>query len=405
MKKALNDIKEKQPAQYGKSSVIALAIAAVLFLAALFFIYSKDILNGAGDIFWEFGEEKVEFEKASVIDIVSEDYEPQDTADNEYRGSQELAVIVKSGRYKGERMTVNNYFTPLSGVPVAVGDSVTLTVKTRTDGTYSATVYEFNRIPIIAVFLLLFFAVILLVGRSTGLKSLAGLIITVICLFMILIPLLLKGAPTVLTTFVVCAYIAFVGFTILGGIRRKTMSAFMGTVAGTFLAMLLGVSVQYLAKISGYRLEDAEALLQLKYVGVPLRIKGLLSAGVIISALGAVMDVSMSISSALEEVYAANPSLTRRQLYKSGMNIGRDLVGTMTNTLILAFLGSEFTLIIFLYSRGLTFYHLFSTALVSLETISGLSSSMGMILAIPLTALISSALIKKKQHHGEGRTK
>ena len=109
------------------------------------------------------------------------------------------------------------------------------------------------------------------------------------------------------------------------------------------------------------------------------------------------MDVAMSISSALEEVHAANPALKQQDLFKSGMNIGRDMVGTMTNTLILAFLGSEFTLIIFLYVRGLTFYHLFSTVFVSVETISGLSSSIGMILAIPLTALISSTLIKSRK--------
>jgi uncharacterized membrane protein len=109
------------------------------------------------------------------------------------------------------------------------------------------------------------------------------------------------------------------------------------------------------------------------------------------------MDVAMSISSALEEVHAANPKLSRNELFKSGMNIGRDMVGTMTNTLKHAFRGSEFTLIIFLYSRGLTFYHLFSTAFVSLETISGISSSIGMVLAIPLTALISSTLISNNK--------
>ena len=157
------------------------------------------------------------------------------------------------------------------------------------------------------------------------------------------------------------------------------------------------MAVQHFAKINGYRLEDAEALYQMKYyLGATVNIKGLLVAGIIISALGAVMDVSMSISSSLEEIHAANPALSRNALFKSGMNIGRDMVGTMTNTLILAFLGSEFTLIIFIYSRGLTFYHLFSTAFVSLETISGISSSIGMVLAIPLTALISSVLITRK---------
>jgi uncharacterized membrane protein len=276
-----------------------------------------------------------------------------------------------------------------------VGDGVTLTIKTHTDGEHTATVYEFNRIPILIAFLILFFAAIIIIGGRTGLKSLIGLVFTIFCLFMILIPFLLKGAPTIPTTFITCAYVALVCFTVLGGVHRKTISAFLGTVSGTFIAMVFGLVVQFFAKIDGLRLEDAEPLIQLKYLGLPVELRGLLVAAIIICALGAVMDVAMSISSALEEIHAANPSLTRKELFKSGMNIGRDMVGTMTNTLILAFLGGEFTLCIFFYTRGLTFYHLFSTAFVALETISGLASSIGMILAIPLTAFIASTLIER----------
>ncbi|MBR6349680.1 MAG: YibE/F family protein [Lachnospiraceae bacterium] len=380
-----------------KKSIIVLVIAAVIFFGAIIWIHSEDILNGAGDIFDVYGGENVEFEKATVIEILNEKIEIDEIIDNAAAGNQELKVIVKSGRYKGETMVVYNYFGPYYGVPVAVGDGVTLTIKTHTDGMHSATVYEFNRIPTLTVFLIVFFVVVIIVGGIKGLKSLVGLIITIICLISILIPLLFKGAPTILTTFLVCAFIAMVSFVILGGVHRKTISAFLGTAAGAFLAMVFGLVVQYFAKIDGLRLEDAEPLIQLKYIGVTINLRGLLVAGIIISALGAVMDVAMSISSSLEEVHAANPALTRKQLFKSGMNIGRDMVGTMTNTLILAFLGSEFTLIIFFYSRGMTFYHLFSTAFITLETISGLSSSLGMILAIPLTAFISSSLITKKQ--------
>ena len=372
-----------------------LAIAAAVFLIAFFSLYSEDILHGAADIFWEYGDEIVEFEKARVTKVVTDGLETDDVADGASVGSQELEVVIGSGRYKGETMTVYNYIGPLSGVALEEGDGVTVTIKTHGDGSHSATVYEFNRIPILAGFLILFFAVTLLVGGRTGLKSLIGLVFTVICLFTVLIPLLLKGAPTVITTFVICAYIALVCFTILGGVHRKTVSAFLGTLSGTFLAMVFGMAVQFLGKIDGLRLEDAEPLLQMKRAGAVIGLRGLLTAGIIISALGAVMDVAMSISSALEEVHAADPSMSRKDLFRSGMNIGRDMAGTMTNTLILAFLGSEFTLIIFLYARELTFYHLFSTAFVALETISGLSASIGLILAIPLTALISSALIKR----------
>lgn len=407
-RKSINtqQVEAPRPPIAEKSSIILLAVAAVIFLIMFFSIYSDDLFKGAEDLFSPYGDELVEFEKATVNDITSEDLTVDEVANGKPAGTQELAVTVKSGRYKGEDMVAYNYIGPLYGVPVSVGNSVTLTIKTHADGTHSATVYEFNRIPILAAFLMLFFIVVVIVGGRTGLKSLIGLTFTVFCLFTILIPLLLRGAPTIFTTFLMCAYIALVCFTILGGIHRKTISAFLGTVSGTFLAMVFGVAVQYIAKIDGYRLEDAEPMLQLKQVGelINLDIRGLLVASIIISALGAVMDVAMSISSSLEEVHAANPKLSRNELFKSGMNIGRDMVGTMTNTLILAFLGSEFTLIIFLYSRGLTFYHLFSTAFVALETISGISSSMGMVLAIPLTALISSSLIagnkepvKKKQ--------
>jgi len=380
--------------KYDLPTLLILLVAVAIYLLAFFRIHAEDFLNGAGDLFWAYGkDETVEFETATVKEIVSEESTVDETAEGAYTGTQELAVVIGSGRYKGEETVAYNYFGPLNGVPVRVGDSVMLTIKTHIEGDYFATVYEFNRIPVLAVMILVFFAVVTAVGGMTGLQSLAGLVFTVFCLFTILVPLLLKGAPTVLTTFAVCAYIALVSFTILGGVHRKTVSAFLGTVSGVFLAMIFGMCVQHLARIDGLRLDDAEPLLELKYYGLPLGLRGLLTASIIISALGAVMDVAMSISSALEEVHAANPSLSQRDLFRSGMNIGRDMVGTMTNTLILAFLGSEFSLILFMYARSLTFHHLFSTAFVSLETISGISASIGMVLAIPLTAWISSALI------------
>ena len=392
---------KKHPGQLNiaekRAGILVLAVAAVLFLAAFFWIRSQNVLNGIEEHFTAYGDGVVEFEKGVVQEILSEDMEPEEQADGAWRGNQELSVVLRSGRYKGETMTANNYFGSIYGVPLEEGDGVVLTVKTHPDGSHIATVYEFYRLPTLAVCVLLFFAAIVLVGGRTGVRSLIGLIITVVCLFVILIPLLLKGAPTVPTTFLVCAFIAVVCFTILGGVHRKTVSAFLGTLAGVLLAMAFGLAAQHFARIDGLRLDNAESLLQMRYYGSPLRLKGLLVAGIVISTLGAVMDVAMSISSSLEEVHAANPALSQRELFRSGMNIGHDMAGTMTNTLILAFLGSEFSLIIFLYAQGLTFYRLFSTPFVALETISGIAASTGMILAIPLTALISSVMVTGKR--------
>ena len=151
------------------------------------------------------------------------------------------------------------------------------------------------------------------------------------------------------------------------------------------------------AKMDGLRIEDVEPLLQLRQTGTPIGLRGLLVGGIIISALGAVMDVTMGIASSLAEVHAANPQLSRRELFRSGMNIGRDMVGTMTNTLILAFLGSGFTLILYLYSLRLSFRQLMSSAYVSMEVVSGIASSVGVILSIPLTALITAAVFTREK--------
>ncbi len=387
-----------RPAYAEKNSIIVLLVSAVIFLFAFFTIGQGNLPEGVLELFDPYGSENVTFEKATVNEILSEDLEVDEAAKDALKGSQELAVTIKSGGHKGEDIIAYNYIGALTGVPLSAGDSVILTIKDLDDGKLDATVYEFNRIPVLAVFLLLFCVIVVLIGGRTGLKSLIGLAFTVICLFTILIPLLFRGVPAMFSTFITCTYIAIVTFTVLGGVHRKTISAFLGTMSGAFLAMVIGSTVQDLAKINGFRLGDAEALYQLNYyLGTEIKIEGLLVAGLIISALGAVMDVAMSISSSLEEIHAANPSLSRKELFSSGMNIGRDMVGTMTNTLILALLGSEFTLIIFIYSRGLSFYHLSSTAFIAVETISGISSSIGMVLAIPLTAFISSSLITGKR--------
>ena len=135
------------------------------------------------------------------------------------------------------------------------------------------------------------------------------------------------------------------------------------------------------------RADYAEPLLQIRQTGGAVKIRGLLVAGVIISGLGAVMDVAMSIASALSELKAVDPSLEAKALWKSGMNIGRDMVGTMTNTLILAILGNGTMLILYLYSLDLSWYQLMPSSYIAIEVIGSVASAIGVILAVPLTAL------------------
>lgn len=373
-----------------KWSVAVLILAAAVLAAAL--VWLRPAAEAA-----EPGSDYVEYEKAVVKEILSDNTQQDDASDNAWRGEQMILVEVKSGQYAGETLLTYNYVSPLYGLPLQVGDGVSLTISTYSNGEHRATVYEYNRIPALVIVVVLFFLVTALVGRRTGVRSLVALAITVLCLFRVLLPLLLRGAPTLPAVLGVCTFIAVVSFTILGGIHRKSVCAMLGTVAGMVLAMCFGLLAQGLARVDGLRISDVQPLLQLRQTGTPLGLRYLLVGGIIVSALGAVMDVAMSISSALDEVHGANAELGFRELFRSGMNIGRDMVGTMTNTLILAFLGSGFTLILYLYSLGLSRYQLLTSAYLAIEVISGVASSIGMILAIPLTALISSALLARKR--------
>ena len=369
-------------------SCLVLAAALVLFLAvrAIAAPEKETAIDAA---------EYAEYENAVITEVLSDNTFTDPAADNALRGEQILLAEVKTGQYKGEIMQVYGYVGPLYGGQLKVGDGATLLISTYADGSHVATVYEYNRLPALAVIVAMFLIATVAVGGKVGAKSLVALAMTLVCLFWILIPLLMKGAPTLLTVFLVCAYITVVTMVILGGVQRKTVCAALGTIAGTALALLFGLAAQGLARVDGLRLTDVEPLLQLRQTGTPLGLRGLLVGGIVISALGAVMDVAMSIASALTEVHTVAPNRNTRELFRSGMNIGRDMVGTMTSTLILAFLGSGFALIIYLYSLGLSPYQLISSSYLTIEVVSSISSSIGVILSVPLTALISSVILTR----------
>ncbi len=381
----------KEFIEKNKWTVVILLAAAVIFIAARICLAPSSDESGGNE-----AAEFAEYDTGTVIEILSDSTEQDEASDGAYRGDQLMLVKMTSGRYKGETLQVYNFVGPLYGAPLKAGDSAVLIVSTYTDGSHNATVYEYNRTLALAAVIALFVVATVLVGGKTGAKSLIGLIITLICLFWLLLPMLMKGFPTLLTVFLICTYVTIVSFTILGGVSKKTVCASLSTVCGIAIALVFALAAQGLARIDGLRLADVEPLLQLRQTGTPIGLRYLLVGGIVISALGAVMDVAMSIASALSEIHLVDPELGPKDLFKSGMNIGRDMVGTMTNTLILAFIGSSFVVVIYLYSIGLQPYQLLSSSYLAIEVISGIASSIGVILSVPITAFISAYIISDK---------
>ena len=376
-----------------KRWISALVLAVVLAMLTGLFLIAHPKTEPASQ-----AAEYMEYENAVVEQILSDSTESDPVSEGHFRGNQSLIVRVKTGRYAGQQMLADNTVGPIYGTPMEVGDGVTVGLSTYSDGTVRCYVYEYDRFPGLLLVLAAFLLVTVLVGGRVGLKSLLSLGLTVAALIFILLPLLLAGWPTIPTTFLISVLVTAATFVILGGVDKKTVCACLGTLAGIALATLFGLAAQHLLRMDGYRQEYAEALLQLRQTGESaIGITGLVTAGVIVSALGAVMDVAMSISSAIRELTRVNPELTAKDLLKSGMNIGRDMVGTMTNTLILAILGSGLTLVVYIYSLGLQPWQLLSSAYMSLEAISAVASSIGVMLSVPLTAAICAVSFGKRR--------
>ena len=373
-------------------SVVVLVAAAAIFAGLFLFSHEGTIYQSQSTEL-----ENVSYETATVLNVSRDTVEPNfeaGTVEIPEVGSQTILIRITSGAYQGLVLELQNQVSVFNGTRVQTGDNITVTLVSKDDQVQSCTLYHYNRVPHVFWLILIFFAITILVGGKTGAKSLLGLVITVVCLIWIMCPLLMKGFYPDWTALGLCIYVEIVCFTILDGVNKKTVCAMIGTAVGMSLAALFGVLAQLFTRINSYSMYTTSTLvdefLNIQRQGIPLRIHGLLTAGVIISSLGAVMDVAMSLSSSIRELKEVNPELTRGQLWRSGMRIGRDMVGTMTNTLVLAFVGSSLLLIIYMWSLNLSFYQLVSTTFFAVELISALASSVGVILAVPVTALVGS---------------
>ena len=343
------------------------------------------------------------YERGKVIAIDESTYQGQQDVEDVPVGKQIVQVELTGGEHKGEVYTLTNNLSYLYGTVLSVGDPVTVTFSVTSGEVENITLADYDRTVPVLVILGLFLLITVLVGGKVGAKSLLGLAFTILCVFALLIPMLLGGAPTLSSIFLLCAYVTVVEFVILDGVNKKTVCAILGTMSGVLFAMLFGQLACRLCRVDGFKMYVAEphieALLQIKQGQDPfasLQLGDLLVGGILIAALGAVNDVAMSISSSMNELITVNPELTRRQLLRSGMNIGRDMVGTMTNTLILALVGNGLVLMIYLCSLEPSFKQLMSTAFLSVEMVQALASSIGVILAVPMSVLIGMLLFGKK---------
>lgn len=310
---------------------------------------------------------------------------------------QTVKVKILEGALKGKEFILKNEITdnPAYNVVVKQGQEVVIALDQNSEGKLEINIADYNRTPVLTWLLIAFLAAFLIFGGKQGLKSLIALLITVLLVGYVLLPLSLQGFNPLFVSIGICLAATATSILLIAGFSKKSLAAVMGTIGGVIIAGIAAHIVIQVAPLTGLSSEEAQILRGSVLVQKPPFYSGLLAAGMLIGALGVIMDVGISIASSISEISKADSSLSMKELYNSGMNVGKDIMGTMTNTLILAYTGGALPLL--LLATQMPSIKLLNLDLFATEVASALSGSLGLVFTIPLTALVAAKVMSPKK--------
>lgn len=367
---------------------------AVLILSIIYIFVANKIALKDNKLFTEIT--KTEYPKAEVTRIIERKETPfeVDGLDTQYNTDITFEAQIKSGDKKNNMViAVQNISTYISGTikEVEVGDKILLYNQTVGNDESKWYFMEYSRTSALWVLTAIFLALIVLFGRKKGLKTLVSLTFTVLAIFLAYIPAVLGGQDIYAWTIVTCAFITFSTILLVYGNSKKTLATALGCIGGVLVAGLITLAMNSALKLTGFVNEEA---IYLKQLNTNIDLKAIIFGGILIGALGAIMDVSIDISSSLNEVATNGEKLGFRAIVKSGFNIGKDIMGTMTNTLILAYIGSSLATVLLLTASSHSIAYLFNLEMITVEILQALAGSIGILTTIPLTSVIAASLYK-----------
>lgn len=363
-----------------------------LFVMLLFGLISPCLALETPDLPSEVGK----VEKVTYEDVA-------DGLQNENNVKQKVQVKVLTGQFKGTVQTLDNMLTgnPAYDISLNKGDKVVLHLDAKNTEVNSVDDVDFfiadvKRDYSLEAFAALFMILLVIIGRKKGVFSLVSIIATISLMFFVLVPLILHGVNPVVSAVVVGILSTIITIYLVGGFNSKSSAAIIGTGLSLIFAGGMSLAAIWMARLTGFAGEESMFLYSTR---PDLSFKGILAASMIIAALGALMDTGVSIASSVNEIYETDKKLPVNQLFKSGMNIGKDIIGTMSNTLILVYLGSALPLV--LLSNNIDLQKFFNLNQVATEILSALIGSISILACVPLTAIIAAYLIKHQKERVE----
>ncbi|WP_251859792.1 YibE/F family protein [Clostridium sp. Marseille-Q2269] len=305
-----------------------------------------------------------------------------------------VKVQILNGKYKNKVIDMDNLVSDKTyhETYAKKGNEVLINIEEDNKGNIKKSyIYEVVRYKYLKGIIILFLVLLSILGGMQGIRSVLALLITTYAVLKILIPLIMLGFNPILISIIICIGVSVLNLLIISGKNKKSFAAIIGTLGGVMVAGIIALISSNVIQVIG--LTDEEAQMLIYITGNPkFNFRGLLFSGILMGALGAVMDISMSIASSMKEVKINNPNISKKQLVKAGFNVGRDIMGTMANTLILAYAGGAMYTLLLISSYQLPFERMLNQDVMAAEIIQALCGSIGLIFTIPITTLAVSLI-------------
>ena len=324
-----------------------------------------------------------------ITNISEQSFETQNmSGSKETMKKQQVAALIMNGKYKGKTVNFENTtsYSQINDLDLKINDEVFLSFQISSEGKItSVKLLDLKRDKYLVYVVVIFIVLIIVIAGRKGFKSLASVAVNLV-IFFAAIQLFLNGVNLAFIALIASILFIVSSILIVQGINEKAISAIIGTATGTLISMIIAILVIELTKWNGIHFEEMEFLTHPP--------EAIFLVEILIGTLGGIMDIAISISSCLKEICDNNPSIEVNALISSGMEVGRDIMGTMANTLVFAYLSGSIPIIILLLKNGYPIFYIININL-SLEFIRALTGSIGIVLSIPITIYTSVIFYKK----------
>lgn len=330
----------------------------------------------------------ISYQRGTVIQVLSQSLEESPLGSG-MLGSQDLAVRLQDG----SEVQMTNYLTDTHNILAEEGSKVIICVDAPDGVEPYYTLYNYDRTSALVLIFAVFILLMLLVGGKQGANAVLALAVSLLLIVRFTVPAIYRGSSPIAVGAITVFAATAVTLLLLHGATVRALLAAGVTLAGEGTACILFAASSALLHVGGFQTDQAEGLLVVAQ-NTGLHLKTLLFAATMIASLGAVMDVAVSLLSALWELKQQGTQ-DGGQLFRSGMNIGKDMIGTMSNTLIFAFAGNALATMLSLTAYGVQASQLLNSNYIALEIAQGLCGTGGVILTVPIASAAAAALFPR----------